>query len=136
MQWKIKIIYIYIILIFFSFYYRLAPHWLCSSPMFSIWIFFNTYINYKIFKKILKIFLTCVLEIPDPLSLNIKMDYYKNKIILSTIVIKVWPILLNETKKNENYYKFLDMNVIPFQDLILTFKIWCMIFCSLTFYQM
>jgi hypothetical protein len=62
--------------------------------------------------------LTCVLEIPNPLWLNVKLHHCK-KIVnynhYGTIQIVDW------NKKIEKYYKFV--NVIALQDfLVLTFE--------------
>jgi hypothetical protein len=39
------------------------------------------------------------------------------------MVIRIWPKLLIETKKIENYYKFVNMNAMALQDLLVsTFK--------------
>ncbi len=69
-------------------------------------------------------FLTFVPKIPNPLSLSVKLHHYqKKKLDLSTIIIKVWPQLLVETKKNENYNKFVDIITMALQDLlVLTFQ--------------
>jgi len=69
-------------------------------------------------------FVTCVLEILDLLSLCVKLYHHKSFFFgLSTIVIRVWPKLLIEKIKSENYYKFINMNSIIFQNfLVLTFE--------------
>jgi hypothetical protein len=42
---------------------------------------------------------------------------------LGFIVSSVWPKLLIETKENDNYYIFVNMNITTLQDhVVLTFK--------------
>jgi hypothetical protein len=49
---------------------------------------------------VLEMFLTCVHEIPNPLSLCVKLHRLNNNnCMYQTMVIKVWAKLLIETKK-------------------------------------
>jgi hypothetical protein len=68
-------------------------------------------------------FITCVLKIPDPLSLSVKLQHCKIYLFsLLTTITKVLPQILIETKKRY-YYKFVNMNGMALQDLlVLTFK--------------
>ncbi len=71
-------------------------------------------------------FLTCVLEIPNPLSLYVKLSHCNLK---KKRVSKVSFFLLAQ-QKNENYYKFVNMIAMAFPDLLVsTFKN-CSKFCS------
>jgi hypothetical protein len=97
---------------------------LCSPLIYTLWkdcVHLHMLHKYEIF--VPEVFLTCVLKILNPLSLNVKLHHSKNLFFcLSTIVIKVWPQLLIKTK-SRNYYKFVDMNLMAFQNLLIpTFK--------------
>lgn len=65
-------------------------------------------------------FLTCVINILDPLSSSVKFHHY-TFFCLSITFIRVWPQLLIE-KKSETYYKFVNMNAIALQNLIPTLE--------------
>jgi hypothetical protein len=67
--------------------------------------------------------MTCVSKIHGPLSLSVKLQHYRNYLFSLLITItKALPQILIETKKGY-YYKFVNMNGIAFQDLlVLTFK--------------
>jgi uncharacterized membrane protein len=60
--------------------------------------------------------LSCVLDIPYPLSLNVKL--HKKNIELSSTFIRIWPHIFIEIKNN-NYYKFVDMNIMALQNPII-----------------
>jgi hypothetical protein len=69
-------------------------------------------------------FLTCDHEILNPLSLNVMLHHYFLNLffVSSNVITKVWPKLFIKTK-NENYYKFVNINVMALQDLlVLTFE--------------
>lgn len=68
-------------------------------------------------------FLTCDHEIFDPLSLNVMLHHWKIYFYFgsSNVITRVWPKLFIKTKY-ENYCKFVNMNVMALQDLVLTFE--------------
>ncbi len=68
-------------------------------------------------------FLTCDHEIFNPLSLNVMLHRWKFYFYFgsSNVITRVWPKLFIKTKY-ENYCKFVNMNVMALQDLVLTFE--------------
>jgi hypothetical protein len=106
------------------FYCWLAPYGVCVPHLCMHYEKnLNTYISYtsKIF--ILEMFLTCVHEIPNLLSLNVKLHHYNFiYFCLSIIVTRIRPQLLIERKK----WKLLQICKhawMTLEDLlVLTFK--------------
>jgi hypothetical protein len=84
----------------------------------------NVYIMENLYKYeicVYEMFLTCVFDVFDLLSLNVKLHCCKKKNCF--INYSHWCMTqIPDWFFFENYYKFVDTNGMSFQDLILPFK--------------
>jgi hypothetical protein len=92
----------------------------CMNFVFPTYVYImkivTTYISYTNKKFVfLKYSWHVFLKILTLLSLSAKLHHWKKKFGLLTIVTNVWPKLLIETKKSENYYKFVNLNAMAFK---------------------